>query len=47
MAEFKLQNREEIQTLRMGSHFVFGRVNDAEADPTNVATQPSAKTLRN
>jgi poly(3-hydroxybutyrate) depolymerase len=42
-----VQSREEIQTLPMGSNFTFGRVNDAEADPTNVATQPSAKTLRN
>jgi len=43
----KDQNREEIQTLRMGSHFVFGRVSDAEADPTNVATGANTKTTRN
>jgi poly(3-hydroxybutyrate) depolymerase len=40
-------NREEIQTLPMGSHFIFGRVNNAEADPTNVATGVDSKATRN
>jgi poly(3-hydroxybutyrate) depolymerase len=40
-------NQEEIQTLRMGSHVVFGRVGNTEADPTDVATQPDGKALRN
>jgi poly(3-hydroxybutyrate) depolymerase len=42
-----IANKEEVQTLPMGSDFVFGRVMNAEADPTNVATQPGAQTSRN
>lgn len=42
-----VDNRQEIQTLPMGSHFIFGRVMNAEADPTKVATQPDGKALRN
>ena len=40
-------DKEEIQTLPMGSHFTFGRVMSAEADPTRVATEPNAKASRN
>jgi predicted esterase len=42
-----IQNQEELQTLPMGAHFTFGRVMSADADPTNVATQPNAKDSRN
>ncbi len=40
-------DKEEIQTLPMGSHFTFGRVMSAEVDPTRVATEPNAKPSRN
>ncbi len=40
-------DKSEIQTLLMGSHFTFGRVMSAEADPTRVATEPAAKAERN
>ncbi|HEV8001286.1 MAG TPA: hypothetical protein VGP63_15470 [Planctomycetaceae bacterium] len=42
-----VQSREEIQTLPMGSHFIFGRVTNEDADPTNVATGVNSKTSRN
>ena len=42
-----IANQEEIQTLPMGAHFTFGRVMNAEADPTHVATQPETKASRN
>jgi poly(3-hydroxybutyrate) depolymerase len=42
-----IQSREEIQTLPMGSNFIFGRVNDADSDPTDVATEANAKSSRN
>src|SRR5262249_49621093 len=38
--------KEELQTLPMGAHFTFGRVMNAEADPTTIATQPE-KASRN
>jgi poly(3-hydroxybutyrate) depolymerase len=40
-----VQNQEEIQTLPMGAHFVFGRVRQ-EADPTNVAAGGDGKASR-
>jgi poly(3-hydroxybutyrate) depolymerase len=42
-----VENRQEIQTLPMGSHFTFGRVMNAEADPSKVATEVNAKSSRN
>jgi poly(3-hydroxybutyrate) depolymerase len=40
-----VQNQQEVQTLPMGAHFVFGRVRQ-DADPTDVAGRPDAKTSR-
>jgi hypothetical protein len=42
-----VENRQEIQTLPMGTHFIFGRVMNAEADPSKVATGNNAKSSRN